>query len=84
MNPLIPLVGLASLYIMLVSICVAGRMTRATRHSIRWPIIAIAGIAAWTVLRVVTVGTDDFLSSSLSAITVSGALTLALFPRIRT
>lgn len=84
MNPLIPLVGVAALYIMLVSICVAGRMTKATRHTIRWPIIAIAGIAAWTVLRVVSVGTEDFLSSSLSAITVAGALTLAMFPRIRT
>lgn len=84
MNPLIPIVGVASIYIMLVSICVAGRMTRSTRSTVRWSVMAIAGIAAWTVLRVATVGPDDFLSSSLSAITVAGAFILAMFPRIRT
>lgn len=82
---LILLVALAAAYSIMVSVCVSGRMTRQTRHVIRWPVMALGGLACWALLRTVE---GDWSMSAVDvghAVTViAGGVILAISPRIRT
>lgn len=82
---LIILVALAATYSIMVSVCVSGRMTRQTRHVIRWPVMALGGLACWALLRTVE---GDWSMSAIDmshAVTViAGGVILAVMPRIPT
>ncbi len=82
---LILLVALAASYSIMVAVCVSGRMTRQTRHVIRWPVMALGGLACWALLRTVE---GDWSMSAVdvahAATVITGGLVLAVSPRIRT
>lgn len=82
---LILFVALAAAYLVMVTVCVSGRMTRQTKHLIRWPVTLLGGLACWALLRTVT---GDWSSSTIDvshAVTVVvGAAALAVMPRIPT
>lgn len=82
---LILLVALAATYSIMVTVCVSGRMTRRTRHLIRWPVTMLGGLACWALLR--TVEGDWSMSAidiSHAATVVIGATMLAIMPKIPT
>lgn len=82
---LILLVLLSSSYCVMVCVCVAGRMTRATRASIRWPVLALGAIAFFAILRTLEGHWYPGADSIVHGITVTaGALILAVMPRIQT
>lgn len=75
----------SSFYCLMVCVCVAGRMSKSTRHVIRFPVVLLGAAAAWAILR--TIEGDWHLSwSAIShAVTmIAAGFILALCPRIRT
>lgn len=76
---------LAAAYCLMVSICVAGRMSRATTPVVRWPILIIGYMAAWAILRTIEGDWSTDLPAIIHGAAVVGfALTLAVSPRIPT
>lgn len=82
---LIFLVVVSAMYALMVTVCVSGRMTRSTKHVIRWPVIFLGGLASWALLRTATGNWGLSVTDIGHAVTViSGAVALAMMPRIPT
>ena len=78
-------VALASMYALMVSVCVAGRMTRRTKHVLRFTIAALGFLAFWALLRTVTGDwTLNAPDIGHALLVVIGAAALAFTPRIKT
>jgi hypothetical protein len=82
---LVFLIILASGYCLIVSVCVAGRMSKETAHAVRLPIVAIGGLSAWAIIRTAAGGWGfDPVALGHAVIISIAALALAFSPRIPT
>lgn len=75
----------SSFYCLMVCVCIAGRMSKTTSHTIRLPIVILGAAAAWAILRTIEGGWHINWSAITHAVTmILAAIVLALCPRIRT
>lgn len=75
----------SSFYCLMVCVCIAGRMSKSTRHMIRIPIVLVGAAAAWAILRTIEGNWHPSLSAVSHAVTmIAAGFILALCPRIRT
>jgi hypothetical protein len=86
MNPLILFpVLIAALYALMATVCICGRMDRATKWWVRVPIVLLAFLSFLAVARTIwgewQFSIPDF---GLAAAVMVGAVILARLPRIRT
>lgn len=75
----------SAFYCLMVCVCVAGRMSKETSGSIRWPIVLLGAVAAWAILR--TLEGDwhvNWEAITHALVVIGGAIILALQPKIRT
>lgn len=85
MNILVIPALVSAFYCLMVCVCVAGRMSKETSGSIRWPIVVLGAVAAWAILRTLEGNWQVNWGAITHALSViAGAIVLALTPKIRT
>lgn len=81
----IGLVTLCASYLLMVSVCVSARMSKSTKHRIRWPIVLLGFLAMWAILRTFQADWAPTLADSIHGIVVvGGAVILKFLPRLST
>jgi len=75
----------SAFYCLMVCVCVAGRMSKDTSGTIRWPIVVLGAVAAWAILRTLEGNWQVNVGAVTHALAVIvGAIILAATPKIRT
>ena len=75
----------AAVYLLVVSICVINRMSKATCHSIRFAVIMVGALGAWSLMRAMfEPGFEPAFNLNHLATVLVCAVILVVTPRIPT